>query len=281
MRRRFDGRVALGLSLNLAAAAQALGCGSGCARNEEPAPSTSSGTAATAGPSGSSSPSMPPMARTRPTAAPVDSSMLPRASRDVDWGLDVADAARDYVVRYLHASNRYAAQTACVVVKPSVFNGDRSVVEARNDPSGACGAADELRDRFFVTVATDRMSLDPSLHQPKLQPWPDGSDTDGPAAKVADIQDLHKWKAGFRDTFHKLLLAPLRVHLYGRGTYPVVTIAGWHGPVERSMTSEQLEAPAKALCDANDGGSLGIFAGVDRTTLLRIVCPHTARFESL
>ena len=61
-------------------------------------------------------------------------------------------------------------------------------MKVRNDASGACGKADELRDRFFVTVATDRMSLDDSLHAPTLQPWPDGSDPGAAPAKVADIR---------------------------------------------------------------------------------------------
>jgi hypothetical protein len=71
------------------------------------------------------------------------------------------------------------------------------------------------------------------------------------------------------------------VQLYGRGSYPVVTLAGWHGPVERNMTPGQLEAPAKALCEANEGQPLGIFGGLDRTSLLRIVCPGSAHFDTL
>jgi hypothetical protein len=244
-----------------------------CDRKEEPAPLPAS--------SGTRQPIAKPASSGIPI--PEDTSALPQASRDPDWGLDPSDPAKDYVSRYLRATKRYGEHSACVVVRPSTFAGGRSVVETRNDGSGTCGKADDLRDRFFVVVATDTMSLDDSLHQPKLRAWPDGSDTDGPPKRVTDIQDLHTWKAALRDTFHKLQLAPLRVQLYGRGTYPVVSIAGWHGPVQRTMTSADLEAPAKALCDANDGEPLGILAGVDRTTLLQISCAGGAhaRFESL
>jgi hypothetical protein len=207
--------------------------------------------------------------------------MLPVASRDPDWGLDPVDPARDYAARYLKASKRYGAKASCVVTKPSSFADSKSVVETRNDASGMCGKPDELRDRFFVSVATDRLSLDASLHQPKLQTWPDGSDPDAPAAKVMDLQDLRAWKAGLRDAFHKLQLAPLRVQLYGRGTYPVISIAGWHGPVLRAMSPAELADPAKTLCEANEGDPLGVFASMDRATLLRITCPGSARFETL
>jgi hypothetical protein len=217
----------------------------------------------------------------KPTLPPAERTAMLPVARDPDLGLDPADPARDYVTRYLRATKRYAAQAPCVVVKASTFATDKSVVETANDPSGTCGKAGELRDRFFVNVATDRMSLDASLHQPKLQPWPDGSDPDGPAGKVSDLQDLRKWRTGLRDAFKALQLAPLRVQVYGRGTYPVISIAGWHGPVLRTMSPAELEGPAKALCTANDGDPLGILAGLDRATLLRITCPGAARFDSL
>jgi hypothetical protein len=202
-------------------------------------------------------------------------------SREPDWGLDPLDPARDYVGRYLRATKRYGDQTVCVVVGDSKFTSGRSIVESRNDPSGKCGAAGEVRDRFFVSVTTDHLSLDETLHQPKLQTWPDGSDPEGPPKGVVDIQDLRAWKTGLRDAFHRLQLAPLRVQLYGRGTYPVVSIAGWHAGVQQTMSPGQLEAPAKELCAANDGEPLAVFAALDRTTLLRITCPGSARFEAL
>jgi hypothetical protein len=197
------------------------------------------------------------------------------------WSLDPDDPAKDYVGRYLKATKRYGDKTSCVTVEKSTFSDGKSTVETRNDASGSCGAANAIRDRFFVTVATDRMSLDPSLGQPPLGKWPDGSDPDGPAKKVVDLQDMRTWHAGLHEAFHALQLAPLRLQLYGRGTYAIVSLAGWHGPVMRDMTPAQLAGPAKTLCDANDGSPLAMFAGLDRSTLLRIDCPGSAHFETL
>jgi len=267
MRRPSHARVApLSIGAVLAAALAVPACD----RREEPAPAPAPTTA--------SSPSARPYKGGPP---PADSTSLPAASREPDWGLDLADPAKDYVQRYLRATKRYGAQSKCVVVGASKFTGERSVVETHNDAGGACGKAGELRDRFFVTVATDRMSLDESLHPAKLQSWPDGSDPAAAPAKVADVQDLRAWKIGLGDTLRKLLLVPLRVQLYGRGTFPVVSIAGWHGPVLRTMSPAELADPAKKLCDANEGEPLGIIAGVDRATLLRITCPAGAKFETL
>jgi hypothetical protein len=249
----------------------------GCDRADEP---VSVAPSPTASGSGASARDLRAVAAASPSAA-VAAQMLPVASRDPDWGLDPNDPARDYVGRYLRATRRYGAQTPCVVVRPSTFADGKSTVETRNDASGTCGAPDELRDRFFVKVATDRMSLDASLHQPPLQKWPDGSDPEGPAAKVSDGQDLRAWKASLGTTIRALQLVPLRIQLYGRGTFPVVSLAGWHGPVMRDMTPAQLATPAKALCLANDGEPMGFFAGLDRSTLLRITCPGSATFEKL
>lgn len=263
MRRLLDGRRTVApLSIAIAVACA-------CNRSAEPPPPEPSSAAST-------KPGRPPL----PPPAVSSPSILPTAGHEPDWGLDPADPARDYVGRYVRATKRYG-NTPCVTIGPSKFAGDKSIVETRNDASGACGKLDELRDRFFVTTSPDRLSLDESLHGPKLQAWPDGSDPAGPARKPADIQDLHTWKTVLRDTFHQLELAPLRVQLYGRGTYPIISIAGWHGAVQRTMTPGELDVPSKRLCAANDGEPLGIFAGVDRSTLLRIMCPSGARFETL
>jgi len=256
----------------------------GCGKRDEPPPTPPAATSATSADvpvtpaNGHQGPRSP---RKEPPQAPDNAAgTLPTAMRDPTWNLDPTDPARDYVARYVRATKRYG-DVACVSIGKSTFANDRSTVEARNDTSGACGKAGDLRDRFLVNVATDRMSIDGALHQPALSKWPDGSDPDGPPGKVADVQDLLKWKTPLHDAFHTLLLAPLRMQLYGRGTYPIFSIAGWHGPVMRNMTPAQLEAPARALCDANEGAPLGIFAGFDRSTLLRIDCPASAHFETL
>ncbi len=275
MRRLPDARKVLPLACcTLALGARGL---AGCDRADEPASATPRPAASA---SGAPVPDLKAVAIAAPSAAAAVLS-LPKAMRDPDWGLDPADPATDYVTRYLRATKRYGDKTACVAVKPSSFSDGRSVVETRNDASGSCGKPDDLRDRFFVKVATDRMSIDESLRQPALQKWPDGSDPDGPPGKVSDGQDLRAWKASLGTTIRALKLVPLRVQLYGRGTYPIVTLAGWHGVVMQGMTPAQLEAPAKELCQANDGEPLAFFAGLERSTLLRITCPGTAKFETL
>ncbi len=249
--------------------AMALLLQSGCDRREEPAASSSP-------PLPTSSAKPPPPT----TVASATAKAPPKPSREPDWGLAADDPARDYVTRYIRGTKRYGTG-GCVEVKPSTFTKGKDVVETQNDASGACGKAGELRDRFLVSVATDRMSLDESLHQPKLQRWPDGSDPDGPPGAIAELQDLRTWRTSFRDAFRKLELAPIRVQLYGRGTYPVITIAGWHGPLQRTMSPGELEAPARVLCTANEGEPLGIIAGLDRSVLLRISCPGAGRFDTL
>jgi len=214
-------------------------------------------------------------------SSPATAAVLPPLGRDPDWELDPADSAKDYVSRYMRGTKRYGAQTGCVTVGTSTFVNDRSVVETHNDASGTCGAAGALRDRFFVRVAADRMTIDDSLHQPKLQPWPDGSDPNAPPAKVADAPHMGAWKAPLSEALKKLELATVRLQLYGRGTYPVLSIAGWHGRVQRGMTTSELEAPAKELCTSNDNDPMAIFAGLDRSTVLRITCPGTARWDAL
>jgi len=250
----------------------------GCDRKDEPLPSAAP---PPPGSAASAPTERPPRPMSSASAAAAASAAPPVPSPPPDVRIDPTDPAREYVARYVRATHRYGDKAACVVVAPSTFVDGKSLVETRNDASGACGKADDVRDRFRVTLATDRMSLDDSLHQPKLQPWPDGSDPDGPPKAVADVQDLRKWKSKLGEAFRHLQLAPLRVQLYGRGSYPVISIAGWHGPVLRGMSPAELEAPAKALCEASDGDSMGVFAGVDRWTILRITCPGSARFESL
>ena len=66
--------------------------------------------------------------------------------------------------------------------------------------------------------------------------------------------------------------------MYGRGTYPVITLAGWHGGIDMSATPDDLKAFDDELCRANDGAPLGIIAGIDRANVLRIRCPGPARW---
>jgi hypothetical protein len=68
---------------------------------------------------------------------------------------------------------------------------------------------------------------------------------------------------------------------YGRGTYPVITIAGWHNQVTPTTPAGDLRDVADRLCKANGNGPLGIFGGLDRSTMLRIRCPAAARWDRL
>jgi hypothetical protein len=258
------------LLASLISVALALTAGA-CNRNEEPistSPHPAPGALADA-------------AHKPPPTPTTEGRSATSGPRTPDWALDPSDAAGDYVKRYLRATGRYGTSLSCIVVGPSTFAAGHSVVETRNDASGACGVANGIRDRFLVTIATDRMTLDDSLHQPPLKAWPDGSSPDGPPSPVIDIQDLRAWKTDLHETLKQLQLAPIRVQLYGRGTYPVVTLAGWHAPLLRSMSPAELAEPAIRLCTANDGQPLGIFGGLDRAVLLRVRCPASASFESM
>jgi hypothetical protein len=201
--------------------------------------------------------------------------------RDPEWSFDPADPARDYVTRYVQTVSRYGAQTSCVVVDKSRFDSDKTFVDVRNDPGGSCGPKDELRDTFVVNVSGNRMSLDDAAHHTPLQRWPDGSDPGDPPGHIASVDDLRTWKAPLKKALSELQLVPIRVQLYGRGTYPVISIAGWHDPLKKDTPVEALRPMARTLCDANNAKPLGVFVGLDRVNLLRIDCPDTPRWDKL
>jgi hypothetical protein len=78
-----------------------------------------------------------------------------------------------------------------------------------------------------------------------------------------------------------LSLVPLRVQWYGRGSYTLVSVAGWHGTVTPTSSPADLAAAAQKLCKASAGFPLGIIATMDRATVLRIRCPATTRWQHL
>jgi hypothetical protein len=205
------------------------------------------------------------------------------AHRRVDWTFDAEDPARDYVGRYLRASLRYGRDTACVLLGKSTFRNGEAVVEVRNPADNTCGAPGALRDTFVADVATDRIKLDDRSHQAPLRPWPDGSAPDGPANEVADVQNLVKWRSPLHDAIKKQQLWPLRIQLFGRGTYPVVSIAGWHGTFDPKGDVEALKSAAHDLCAANDQSPLGFVSGQGGTVeqMLRIDCPANPHWERL
>jgi hypothetical protein len=211
---------------------------------------------------------------------PADSaSVLPKPGREPDWDLDTADAARDYVRRYALGTKRYGGALDCVEIRPSTRTGDKRTVEAVT--AASCPGAGKVRDVFLVDVAGDRLTVDDKDKRDPLARWPDGSDPEGPPGPVQNTSDMRKWNGPLRDAVYKLQLVVIRVQLYGRGTYPVVTLAGWHGAVAPKATAEELAPLDEQLCRANDGAPLGILAGLDRTRILRVRCPGPVHWDTL
>jgi hypothetical protein len=279
------------LAFTLATAALAAGvqgC-SGCSRTAEPSPAASSsvGDAGRAGPSWLAHPH-PSLAMSAPPV-PTDDPLVFKPGRDPDMDLDTNDPASDYVRRYVATTKRYGDRLDCIDIQASKPAGDKRSVEVRNAvtcptplPPGQTAGA--VRDGFVVDVAGDHLSLDdPSKREP-LQKWADGSDPEGPALKVREIIDTTRWKSPLNDAIRSQLLVPLRVQAYGRGTYPVVTLAGWYGVVQPGAAPDTLRPLATALCAANGGLPLGLLTAMDRSKILRIRCPKegpSSRWDTL
>jgi hypothetical protein len=278
---------AIAVSLGLGAA----GC-SGCGRTapepvaEDAAPSTSAAAAASA----SAAAAAAWLARhprddaghliPRSGPPPLDSTQQPnRAGREPDWDLDADDPARDYVRRYAAGTGRYGGTLDCVDLGASQEAGDRRRVEVKT--ASSCPGAGSMRDVFVVDVGGDRLSVDDKSKRDALARWPDGSDPEGPPSPVRDGNDMHAWKGSLRDVIRDRQLVAVRIQAYGRGTYPVVTLAGWHGAVRPGASPDDLRALAEQLCRAGGGMPLAFVAGVDRSNILRIRCPGAARWESL
>jgi hypothetical protein len=210
---------------------------------------------------------------------PPDPSASSQAGRDPDWDLDQDDPARDYVRRYVAVTKRYGETLDCISLEPSQPSGEKRRVEAKNAPG--CPAAGQQRDVFVVDVAADRLSVDDRTKRDVLARWPDGSDPEGPANPVRDGSQMKAWQGPLKDAIRMQELVPVRVQAYGRGSYPVVTIAGWHKAVTPSAPPESLRPFAEALCRANEGLPLAFLAGVNRSTLMRVRCPGGVRWETL
>jgi hypothetical protein len=213
---------------------------------------------------------------------PEDLSKLPpKASREPDWDLDHDDPARDYVTRYVQATTRYGDQTPCVAVQASKAKGSRRLVEVRDDPTSTCGGASEaVRDVFLVDVAGDRLTRDDPRASPPLKRWPDGSDPEGPPGKTGSVDDVPKWASPIHDALTALKLSAMRVELLGRGSYPVITLAGWYGAVKLRASPDDLKPAAEKLCAGNAALAMTLFGGLDRANALRIRChPSTARWD--
>jgi len=223
----------------------------------------------------------------KPTVPPPVNSaeLIKLGSHDPGWDLDPADPARDYVERYILSTQRYGKDTRCILAQASRVEGERSLVETRDvtgDEVHGCTGSHAVRDTFAVDVAHNRMALaDPAVGQP-LGDWPDGSGTEAlPGAEPKEGPPMEEWNTGVRQAMKSLTLVPVRVQFYGRGSYPVVSVAGWHGTVTPASTPAQLDQAAKTVCAGSQNFPVGVMTAMDRTRILRIRCPGGARWETL
>jgi hypothetical protein len=213
-----------------------------------------------------------------PPPDPRDAIPVPK--RDPDWDLDPEDPARDYVRVYAIATRRYGETLDCVDLGASRPVADGRRVEAR--VAASCADAGAMRDVFIADVAADHLRLEDGSTAIPLARWPDGSDPAGPPTRpVRQAAEMSKWKSALHDALTARQLVAIRLQSYGRGSYPVITLAGWHGAVNPQATPEELKPLAVDLCKANTNLPLALFGGLDRSTTLRIRCPATVRWDKL
>ena len=217
---------------------------------------------------------------TRPDLARPAPSALPTPGRPPDWDLDPDDPARDYVRRYAFFTKRYGDSVDCVDFGVSQPAGDRRRVEVKT--AATCAGAGTQRDVFLVDLAGDRLGVDDSSKRDPLTRWPDGSSADGPPAEmIREIYRMNDWKSPLKESVQRHRLVPIRVQSYGRGTYAVITLAGWYDVVQLDAPPDVLRPFAEDLCRATGGMPIGIFAAVDRTRMLRIRCPAATFWDKL
>ena len=213
---------------------------------------------------------------------PTDADFVKVGSREPDWDLDAADPARDYVNRYILTTKRYGAETACVHAQASRRVAGRTLVETRDSDENGCKGTNAVRDTFAVDTANNRMDLaDPAVGKP-LADWPDGSGPTtlpGPEPKEGPL--MNEWNTELRQELKGLQLVPLRVQFYGRGSYPLVSVAGWHATVTPTSTPAQLDDVAKRVCASSAQLPVGILASGDRSRVLRVQCPAQWRWQTL
>jgi hypothetical protein len=204
---------------------------------------------------------------------PVAPSLIPPTpKRDPDMDLDADDPARDYVRRYVLGSQRYGDKTSCTLYGRSYAKSGQRAVDVSDDP--ACsGGSTAVRDTFLVDVGGDRLALDTAAGHTPLQLWPDGSNPGGPPNPVREYDDMRTWKTALHTALEDLQLLAVRVQLYGRGTYPVITLAGWRPQFGKSTEASVLDDDAKKFCAATADEPLTFIAGIDRSTAMRIQCP--------
>jgi hypothetical protein len=190
----------------------------------------------------------------------------------IGWDLDPADPARDYVRRYATATKRYGELVECVSFGKSVRQGTKSKVEVREAPSPKCKTGTAVRDVFLVDVAGDRLTVDDPAAWAPLTVWPDESKPDEKAAPVVSINRVREWTTPMKDMFELLRLSVIRIQGYGRGSYLVITLSGWHTPLAHDAPEAKLKEALKKLCDANDGHSFAVASQMEGPVWLRENC---------
>lgn len=217
-----------------------------------------------------------------PPVAPTDADFVKLGKREIDWDLDKDDPAFDYVERYVESTRRYGLERNCVHAQPSRVENGRTLVDTRDSSDGNCKGTNAVRDTFAVFVDQDRLELaDPTRGAP-LGDWPDGSSPTGmPTPAPKEGPPIDQWVSPLPKAFEALQLVPLRVQFYGRGSYPVISIAAWHGPMTLASSPAQLAQDARKICEASAGFPLGVIATMDRSTVLRIRCPESTRWDHL
>jgi hypothetical protein len=200
-------------------------------------------------------------------------------TRQPDWDLSPDDPARDYARRYAFFTKRYPDFT-CIEFGPGVKAQDVWQITVKT--SAGCPGAGTVRDVFLVDVAGDHLTVDDKTRRDPLARWPDGSDPEGPASTtVRETTDMKGWKSPIRDALLKLSIAALRMQSYGRGTYPVISIAAWRPPFTLNAPADAMQPLADAMCGANDNMPMAIVAGFDRAHVLRIRCPSATKWDTL
>jgi hypothetical protein len=220
-----------------------------------------------------------------PPLPPTDADFVKVGQHELDWDLDPADRASDYVERYIQATQRYRGERTCVSAQPSRVENGRSLVDTRDTSDHGCKGTGAVRDTFAVDVESDRLELADPSRGAALADWPDGSSPGGmPGSSPKEGPSIEQWQSPLLKALKGLLLVPLRVQFYGRGSYPVVSIAGWHGTLTPTSSPAELSSDAAALCQASAGFPMGILATMDRSLVLRVHCSAngpTTRWEHL
>jgi hypothetical protein len=211
---------------------------------------------------------------------PASITPLPTPKRPPDWDLSSDDPALDYARRYAFFTKRYGDNLDCVVLGPSQAAGSQRSVEVKTAPS--CPGAGTQRDVFLVDVGGDRLAVDDRSKRDPLARWPDGSAPDGPPAEaIREIQEMRKWNSPVLQVMTRWQLVPVRVQAYGRGTYAVVSLAGWHDKIQLDAPSDVLKAFATDLCQATGGMPMGVLSAQDRTKIMKVRCPAATVWDTL